>query len=100
MRMPSRSIGLVALVAVSLTACNPARQAKEAKNDVDGGSSAACSQERSTIEKAVEAYTLLTPDAPVTEAAMVAGGFIHRESELMDIGPGGTVVAAQGSVCD
>jgi hypothetical protein len=89
---------LVAL-AVSLTACNPAQQAEQAKNDVDGGNAAACAQERSTIEKAVEAYTLLTPDAPVTEAAMVAGGFIHIESVLMDIGPGGTVVAAPGSVC-
>ena len=90
---------VVALAVVSMTACNPAQQAKEAKNDVDGGNAAACAQERSTIEKAVEAYTLLTPDAPVTEAAMVAGGFIHVESVLMDIGPGGTVVPAAGSVC-
>ena len=90
---------LVALAAVSLTACNPAQKAKEAKNDVDSGNAAACAQERSTVEKAVEAYALLTPDAPVTEAAMVEGGFIHIESALMDIGPGGTVVAAPGSVC-
>ena len=90
---------LVALAAVSLTACNPAQQATAAKNDVDGGNAAACAQERSTIEKAVEAYTVLTPDAPVTEAAMVAGGFIHVESVLMDVGPGGTVVPAPGSVC-
>jgi hypothetical protein len=90
---------LVALAAVSITACNPAQQAKQAKIDVDGGNVAACAQERSTIEKAVEAYTLLTPDAPVTEAAMVAGGFIHVESALMDIGPGGTVAAAPGTVC-
>ncbi len=90
---------LVAVAAVSLTACNPAQKAKEAKSYVDNGNAAACSQERSTIEKAVEAYTLLTPDAPVTEAAMVARGFIHAESVLMDIGPGGTVVPAPGSVC-
>jgi hypothetical protein len=90
---------LVALVVVSLSACNPAQKAKEAKNVVDDGNAAACTQERSTIEKAVEAYTLLTPDAPVSEAAMVTSGFIHAESVLMDIGPDGAVVPAPGSVC-
>jgi hypothetical protein len=93
------STGVVALAVVSLTACNPAQKAKEAKNDVDSGNAAACAQEHSTIEMAVEAYTMLTPDAPVTEAAMVAGGFLRAESVLMDIGPGGTVVAAPGTVC-
>jgi hypothetical protein len=94
-----RSTCVLALAVVSLTACNPAQRAKEAKEDVDSGNAAACAQERSTIETAVEAYTLLTAGAAVTEAAMVAGGFIHVESVLMDIGPGGTVVAAPGSVC-
>ena len=51
------------------------------------------------MEKAVEAYTLLNPDAPVTEAAMVAAGFIREESVLMDLTAAGTVVPALGSVC-
>lgn len=87
------------LPAVALTACNPAHQARQAKNDVDSGNAAACVEERSTIEKAVEAYQLLNPDTPVTEAAMVAGGYIHSASTLMDITADGTVVAAVGTVC-
>jgi hypothetical protein len=83
----------------TLTACNPATQAKVAKNDVDSGNAAACTQERSTIEKAVQAFTLLNPDTPVTEAGMVAGGFIHSASVLMNITADGTVVPAPGTVC-
>lgn len=90
---------IVALAVIALTGCNPAERAKEAKVEVDNGSAAACTQERSTIEKAVQSYTLLNPDVPVTEAAMVADGFIHIESALMDVGPSGVVVAAPGSVC-
>ena len=98
MTRPS-SICVAALALVTLTACNPATRAKEAKNDVDSGNAAACVQERSTIEKAVQAYTLLDPDTPVTEAAMVAAGYIRTESVLMDVRPDGTVVAAPGTVC-
>jgi hypothetical protein len=90
---------VVMLAVGTLTACNPATQAKVAKKDVDSGNAAACTQERSTIEKAVEAFTLLNPDTPVTEAAMVAGGFIHSASVLMDITAEGTVVPAPGTVC-
>jgi hypothetical protein len=90
---------IVALVLSSLTACNPAERAKEAKDEVDSGNAAACVQERSTIEKAVQSFTLLEPDAPISEAAMVAAGYIHIESVLMDVQPDGTVVAAPGSVC-
>jgi hypothetical protein len=90
---------LVVLAAGSLSACNPAQKAQEAKDDVDSGNAAACVQEHSTIEKAVEAYTLLNPDVPVTEAAMVTNGFIHLQSVLMDVRPDGTVVAAPGTVC-
>jgi hypothetical protein len=89
----------VVLVACSLTACNPAQRAKEVKEEVDTGNAAACAQERTTIEKALQAYTLLDPDAPVTEAGMVAGGFIHSESVLMDVTAAGTVVVAPGTVC-
>ncbi|MBK5331498.1 MAG: hypothetical protein JJD93_05970 [Ilumatobacteraceae bacterium] len=90
---------LVVLVVGSMTACNPAHVAKQAKNDVDSGNAAACVEERALIEKAVQAYTLLNPDAPVTEAAMVSNGFIHTQSVLMDVGPNGIVVAAPGTVC-
>jgi hypothetical protein len=90
---------LVVLVMGSATACNPAHQARQAKNIVDSGNAAACTEERALIDKAVQAYTLLNPDAPVTEAAMVADGFIHQESVLMNVGPDGSVVAAPGTVC-
>ena len=90
---------LVVLVVGSMTACNPAHVAKQAKNDVDSGNAAACTEERALIEKAVQAYTLLNPDTPVTEAAMVSNGFIHSQSVLMDVSPTGTVVAAPGTVC-
>ena len=100
MRMTRPStICLAAIALATLTACNPATQAKQAKTDVDSGNAAACAQERSTIEKAVQSYTLLEPDAPITEAAMVAGGYIHSVSVLMDVQADGTVVAAPGSVC-
>jgi hypothetical protein len=98
MTRPS-TICLAALALVTLTACNPATRAKEAKSEVDSGNAAACVQERSTIEKAVQSYTLLEPDAPITEAAMVTSGYIHSESVLMDVQPDGTVVAAPGTVC-
>ena len=90
---------LVVLVIGSTTACNPAHVARQAKNDVDSGNAAACVEERALIEKAVQAYTLLNPDVPVTEAAMVTQGFIHTQSVLMDVGPDGTVVAAPATVC-
>jgi hypothetical protein len=90
---------VVVLVVASTSACNPAHVAREAKNDVDSGNAAACTQERATMQQAVEAYTLLNPDQPVTEAAMVTDGFIREQSVLMDIGPGGIVVDAPGTVC-
>ncbi len=95
----SSSICVAALALVALTACNPATQAKQVKKDVDGGNAAACVEERALIEKAVQSYTLLEPDSPVSEAAMVAGGYIHSESTLMDVQADGTVVAAAGTVC-
>ena len=95
-----RLAGCIAIVAVGvLTGCNPAQRAKEAKAEVDSGDAAACEVERSTIDKAVQAYMLLTPDAPVTEEAMVAGGFIHEPSKLMDVTSSGAVIPAVGSVC-
>ncbi len=90
---------LVVLATGSMTACNPAQRAKVAVQEIDSGNSAACASDRATIEKALEAYVLLNPDTPPTEAAMVADGFIHEESKLMDISPTGTVVAAPGTVC-
>jgi hypothetical protein len=92
-------ICLAVLALATLTACNPASRAKEAKVEVDSGNAAACVQERALLQTAVEAATLMAPDAPLTEAAMVSGGFLHSESRLMDVRPDGTVVAAPGSVC-
>ncbi len=100
MRMTRPSTAcIVALALASLTACNPAQRAQEAKEDVDNGNAAACVEERATIEKVVQSYTLLEPDAPISESAMVAAGYIHLESVLMDVQPDGTVVAAPGTVC-
>ena len=100
MRTTRGSLLCLALLAIgSMTACNPAQRAKVAVEEIDSGNSAACVQERSIIEKALEAYTLLNPDTPPTESAMVAAGFIHSESTLMDISPTGAVVAAPGTVC-
>ena len=90
---------LVVIATGAVTACNPAHQARQAKDIVGSGNAAACVTERSTIEKAVESYTLLNPDAPVTEDAMVAAGFIHQASVLMDVSATGAVVPAPGSVC-
>lgn len=90
---------LVVVVLGSTTACNPAHVARQAKNDVDSGNAAACVEERALIERAVQSYTLLNPDTPVTEVAMVTDGFLHTQSVLMDVGPGGTVIPAPGTVC-
>lgn len=90
---------LTIVAAGSLAGCNPAQTARKAKDDVDSGNAAACVQERSTIEKAVQAYMLLNPDVPVTEAAMVAAGILHQQSVLMDVSPAGTVFSAPGTVC-
>ena len=90
---------LVLIATGAATACNPADQARQAKNNVDSGNAAACVAERSTIETAVESYTLLNPDAPVTEDAMVAAGFLHQASVLMDVSATGAVAPAPGSVC-
>jgi hypothetical protein len=87
------------VVAVLLTACNPAEPAKQAVQDIKSGDAAACVQEKSTIEKAVQAYTLLNPDTPVSEAAMVTSGYIHEESKLMDLTADGAVIPAPGTVC-
>lgn len=91
----------LAVVAVGsiTTSCNPAQRAKQAKQVVDSGSSSACAVELQTIQAAVDAYMLMNPDVPVTEAAMVSGGFIHEQSVLMDVTAVGVVVPALGSVC-
>jgi hypothetical protein len=93
------AVCLVVVATGAVTACNPAHQARQVKNNVDSGNTAACVTERSTIEKAVEAYTLLNPDTAVTEDAMVAAGLIHQASVLMDVSEIGAVVPAPGSVC-
>lgn len=96
----SRAAMCVAVLAIgSMTACSPARQAKQAVDDIDSGNAAACAEERSTIEKAVEAYSLLNPDVTVTEAGMVAAGYIHEPSVLMDVTATGAVVPAPNSPC-
>ena len=87
------------LTTASLSACNPAQRARQAKDEIDSGNAAACVAERSNIENAVAAYTLMNPDVPVSESAMVAAGFIHSESALMDISSTGIVSPAPGTVC-
>ena len=89
----------VVVALTSLTACNPAERANEAKVDVDNGSAAACREERAAIEKMVESFMLLEPDLPVTEAAMFAAGYLRQQSVLMDVQADGTVVPAPGTVC-
>ncbi len=95
----SAAMCVVMLATACLSACNPAHKAREVKDEVDSGNAAACVQERSTIQSAVEAYTLLNPDVPVSESAMVTAGFIHTASVLMDISATGVVSPASGSVC-
>jgi hypothetical protein len=100
MRMGRWSTTCVVILAFgAVSACSPAERAKDAVDEIDSGNAAACAQERSTIQQAVEAYTLLKPDTPVTEAAMVTDGYIRQESVLMDVRTDGTVVAAPGTVC-
>ncbi len=100
MRLGRWSTTCVVMVAFcAVPACSPAQRAKEAVDEIDTGNAAACTQERSTIRQAVEAYTLRKPDTPVTEAGMVVDGYIRQESVLMDIRSDGTVVAAPGTVC-
>jgi hypothetical protein len=90
---------VVMMPVVALTACNPAHVAKQAKKDVDSGNAAACVTEKADIQQAVQNFTLLNPDTPVTETALVAAGILHSPSALMDITADGTVVPAAGSVC-
>jgi hypothetical protein len=100
MRVASWStLCIVVLAASSMTACNPAERARVATEEIQSGNAAACVEERSTIEKAVEAFTLLNPGTPVTEAALVTGGIVREESKLMDIAADGTVIASAGTVC-
>jgi hypothetical protein len=74
------------------------REAQEAAQ-IDNGQGAACTEERSLLEKAVQAYMLLNPDASVTEAALVSNGYLHAQSTLMDVTATGIVVPAPGSPC-
>jgi len=90
---------VVMLAFGTVSACNPADRAEEAVAEIDTGNAAACAQERSIIEQAIEAYTLLKSDSPVSEAAMVTDGYIRQESVLMDISADGTVIGAPGTVC-
>ncbi|HEY0518359.1 MAG TPA: hypothetical protein VGC84_02610 [Ilumatobacteraceae bacterium] len=95
----SSTICAVLLAVATVTACNPAERARQAKDDVDSGNTAACVEERAVMEKAVQAYLLLEPDTPVTEAGMVEKGYIHQTSVLMDVTSSGAVVGAAGTVC-
>lgn len=96
----SRRCAVVTLaVLAAATGCTTPHRAQQAIQQIDNGNAAACTTERSTIEKAVEAYTLLNPDKQVTEAAMVSDGYIREQSQLMDITATGAVVPAAGSVC-
>jgi len=92
-------MGMVLLAAGTLTACNPGHRAQQAVNEIKSGDAAACVSERTIFQKAVEAYTLLNPDQPISEAALVTAGMVHSESKLMDVMADGTVVPAPGSVC-
>lgn len=89
----------VAVAVMVMTGCTTPHRAQQAIEQIDNGNAAACTTERSTIETAVEAYTLLNPDKPVTEAALVSDHFIREQSQLMDVTAAGAVVAAPASVC-
>ena len=93
------ALGMVLLAAGTLTACNPGHRAQQAVNEIKSGDAAACVSERMIFQKAVEAYTLLNPDKPISEAALVAAGIVHAESKLVDVMADGSVVPAAGSVC-
>lgn len=95
----SSRICVVVVALTSLTACNPAERAKEAKVDVENGNAAACREERAAIEKMVQSFMLLEPDLPVTEAAMFAAGYLRQQSVLMDVQPDGSVVPTPGTGC-
>lgn len=88
---------LAATGCLALSGC-PAKEAKDGAVAIDAGTGAQCFAERDMMEKAVEAYTLLTTAAPVNEAAMVPD-WIREESVLMDLDATGHVVAAPNSGC-
>ncbi|MGZ4741337.1 MAG: hypothetical protein ACXV5U_06015 [Ilumatobacteraceae bacterium] len=90
---------MVILATGPLAACNPGQRAQQAVNEIKSGDAAACVSERMIFQKAVEAYVLLNPDKPITEAALVSAGIVHSESKLMDVMADGSVVPAPGSVC-
>ncbi|HEY7627907.1 MAG TPA: hypothetical protein VH761_12595 [Ilumatobacteraceae bacterium] len=97
---PWYTAATLAAVLAATTSCTTPHRAQQAVEQIDNGNAAACTTERSTIEKAVEAYTLLNPDKPVTEAALVTDGYIREQSQLMDITATGAVVPAATSVCN
>ena len=88
---------LVATGCLSLSGC-PAKEAKDGLKSIDQATGVQCVTERDMMEKAVEAYTLLTGASPVNEAAMVPD-YLRAESIYMDLDAAGNVVAAPGSGC-
>ncbi|HQZ33661.1 MAG TPA: hypothetical protein PK020_04500 [Ilumatobacteraceae bacterium] len=88
---------LAATGCLALSGC-PAKEAKDGLQSINQATGVQCVTERDMMEKAVEAYTLLTTAAPVNEASMVPD-WIREQSVLMDLDATGHVVAAPNSGC-
>jgi hypothetical protein len=88
---------LSALGAAGLSACGTV-EAKQGTQAIVKASSLACDSERSNMQRAVEAYTMLEQKPPANEQALVPG-YLLAPSRLMDIDAAGKVVAAPDSGC-
>ena len=83
-----------------LSALQPGTRARKAKDDVDSGNAAACTQERSTIQKAVRGLHAAQPrHAGDRSRQWSPPGSCTSESVLMDVTADGTVCSAPGTVC-
>jgi general secretion pathway protein G len=66
----------------------------------DRGQDSACAADLKTVEVAVEAwYAQNGTTSDPTEADLVSGGFMRAESDLHDVGAGGTVTPTAGGDC-
>jgi hypothetical protein len=58
-----------------------------------------CTTERTTLQTAIDAYTMLEGAPPTDEADLVTAGYLREASSMFDIDAAGTIVAAPGSAC-
>ncbi len=59
----------------------------------------ACDAERTTLQTAIEAFTLLEGAPPAAESDLVTEGYVKQLSALFDLDASGTLVPASGSTC-